>query len=120
MDQHCELILGQYRDKIKTYEKIKEIILEQLNSYVKNTSTIVNSVEARIKTEKSFYCTRGMSFVYIDVDMAADQNVCIPREEYLPVSLYHIKREPQLCHKDSCTLSGDISVALRKEELDFL
>ena len=53
MDQHCELILGQYRDKIKTYEKIKEIILEQLNSYVKNTSTIVNSVEARIKTEKS-------------------------------------------------------------------
>lgn len=75
---------------------------------------------SKFKTEKSFYCTRGMSFVYIDMDMAADQNVCIPREEYVSVNQYHIKTEPQLCHKDSCSLSGDVSVALNKEDLDFL
>ena len=53
MDLHSEMILEQYREKLKTFEIIKDIVINQLQGYVKESGTIVNSVEARIKTEKS-------------------------------------------------------------------
>jgi hypothetical protein len=51
--------------------------------------------------------------------MAGDHNLCIPRESYVPISEYRIKTEPQLCHKQNCSLSGDISLARCKADIDF-
>ena len=53
MDFHAEMILEDYRNNLETFEIIKKVVLEQLNGYVKSFGSIVNSVEARIKTEKS-------------------------------------------------------------------
>ena len=53
MDLHAEMILDEYRENLETFEIIKRVVLEQLNKYVKDFGSIVNSVEARIKTEKS-------------------------------------------------------------------
>lgn len=66
-----------------------------------------------------FYCTRGMSYCYIDVDKASDHNICMSPDSYVPVKDYQLKTESQLCHKQFCSLSGDISLALRKEDIDF-
>ena len=74
--------------------------------------------DSKFNTE-DFYCTRGMSYVYINVDMASDHNICMPKESYLPISEYKIKTEPQLCHKKYCSLCGDISLARRKEDICF-
>ena len=74
--------------------------------------------DSKFNTE-GFYCTRGMSYVYINVDMASDHNICMPKESYLPISEYKIKTEPQLCHKKYCSLCGDISLARCKEDIDF-
>lgn len=53
MDLHSEMILDQYRSDLETFEIIKNIVLEKLRAYVKDFGSIVNSVEARIKTEDS-------------------------------------------------------------------
>lgn len=53
MDLHAEMILDEYRENLETFEIIKNVVLEQLRSYVKSFGSIVNSVEARIKTESS-------------------------------------------------------------------
>ena len=53
MDFHAEMILDEYKENRETFEIIKRVVLEQLNQYVKEFGSIVNSVEARIKTEKS-------------------------------------------------------------------
>ena len=53
MDLHSEMILEEYRSNLETFEIIKKVVLEKLNQYVKDFGSIVNSVEARIKTEKS-------------------------------------------------------------------
>lgn len=74
--------------------------------------------DSKFNTE-GFYCTRGMSYFYIDVDMVGEHNICFPRESYVPISEYRIKTEPQLCHKQYCSLSGDISLARHKEDIDF-
>ena len=74
--------------------------------------------EAKFCTE-GFFCSRGMSYCYIDVDMASDHNICMSRDSYVPVKDYRLKTEPVLCHKKICSLSGDISLARRKEDIDF-
>lgn len=53
MDLHIEMILDEYKSNLETFDIIKRVVLDQLNSYVKDFGSIVNSVEARIKTEKS-------------------------------------------------------------------
>ena len=53
MDLHCEMILEQYKQKKPLFIKIKDIALQELNKYVKEFGTIVNSVEGRVKEEKS-------------------------------------------------------------------
>ncbi len=68
---------------------------------------------------EGFYCTRGMSYVDIDVDKAADHGGCTSRDSFVPISEYRIKTEPQLCPMKYCSLCGDISLAKRKEDIDF-
>ncbi|MBO5542806.1 MAG: hypothetical protein J5936_05135 [Acholeplasmatales bacterium] len=53
MDLHCEMILEQYKQKKPLFIKVKDIALQELNKYVKEFGTIVNSVEGRVKEEKS-------------------------------------------------------------------
>ncbi len=74
------------------------------------------SQNSKFKTE-GFYCTIGQTYMYIDVDMAADHELCIPKEQFLPVSQYHVKTEARLCPHKSCYLCGDFSIARRKEAL---
>ena len=53
MDQHCEMILDEYRKKYHLYEKLDRIVLAELNRVVESFKTIVESVGSRIKTEES-------------------------------------------------------------------
>ena len=53
MDIHSEMILEQYEENLETFEVLKSVVLEQLNSYVKEFGALVNSVEGRVKTRKS-------------------------------------------------------------------
>lgn len=92
-------------------------------------TTISNSQLLNLKNGQSansrflsegFYCTRGLSYLSIDVDMVCDNDICIPREKYVPVRDYHLQTEPHLCtEKNGCLLYGDISLARHKEDIDF-
>ncbi len=53
MDQHCEMILREYKEKYHLYEKLNRIVLAELNRVVESFKTIVESVESRIKAEDS-------------------------------------------------------------------
>ncbi len=53
MDLHSEMILNEYRENKAVFEQIKRIVVEQLHGYVADFGILVNSVEARVKTEKS-------------------------------------------------------------------
>ena len=53
MDPHAEMILEQYKENLDNYKLIQEIAMKQLNSYVSDLGILVNSVESRIKAEKS-------------------------------------------------------------------
>lgn len=53
MDIKYEMILDEYKSKIELYELLDKIVIEKLKDYVKELGIIVNSVESRIKTEKS-------------------------------------------------------------------
>lgn len=53
MDLHSEMILNQYKLNIDLFNKIQEIITNELKKIVSDLGMLVNSVESRIKTEKS-------------------------------------------------------------------
>jgi len=53
MDFHCEAILAQYRANIDSYNKIKEIVVTELKKITDSLNMLPNSIEARVKTEKS-------------------------------------------------------------------
>ena len=53
MDFHTELILNEYKDNLETFKVIKEVVVKTLKSFVDDFGFLVNSVEARIKTQKS-------------------------------------------------------------------
>ena len=54
MDFKAEMILDEYRENLETFKKMREIILDQLKDFNQvNPSGIVNSIEARVKTEHS-------------------------------------------------------------------
>lgn len=53
LDIHCQMLLDEYRDSIASFEKIKEIVLAQLNQCVAHHNLSVSAIEARIKTEES-------------------------------------------------------------------
>ena len=53
MDLHSEMILNEYRDNLETFKKMQEIATKELKKIVKDLGLIVNSVESRVKEEKS-------------------------------------------------------------------
>lgn len=50
---HAQMILDEYSENQETFQIISRVVKEQLDSYVKDFGSIVNSVETRIKTPKS-------------------------------------------------------------------
>lgn len=53
MDLHSEMILNQYLSKLDCYKKVQEIVTNELNKIVSDLGMLVNSVDSRVKTEKS-------------------------------------------------------------------
>ena len=53
MDAHSEAILEEYRQYQYSYNKIKEIAVSSLKDFIVSLNMLVNSVEARVKTESS-------------------------------------------------------------------
>lgn len=47
------MIMEEYRENIPSFEVIKNIVVSQLNECISSLRMLVNSVDARIKTEKS-------------------------------------------------------------------
>jgi len=53
LDLHCQMILDEYRENRKIFEKMEEIVRAQLEKCVADNNIYVNAIEARIKAEKS-------------------------------------------------------------------
>ena len=53
LDLHATMILEEYRENQATYAKMKEIILKELNGFLKSNKIVVSGVEGRVKTEAS-------------------------------------------------------------------
>ncbi len=53
LDMHCEMILDEYRERLPLFERIKNLIIEQLRACLDENHIVVAGLEARIKTEKS-------------------------------------------------------------------
>jgi len=53
MDLHSEIILEAYKENYPLYEKIKEIVDKSLDGIISSLNMVVNTIESRIKTEKS-------------------------------------------------------------------
>ena len=53
MDLHSEMIFNQYLAAIDSYKKLQEIVTNELKHIVSDLGMLVNTVESRVKTEKS-------------------------------------------------------------------
>ncbi|MCQ2547800.1 MAG: (p)ppGpp synthetase [Clostridia bacterium] len=53
MDLHCQMIIDEYLENRESFDKIKEILVEELNKIIKELGLYVVAVEARVKEEKS-------------------------------------------------------------------
>lgn len=53
LDAHCQMILDEFRENQETFEKIKTIVLEQINKSIKDNKLYIIGVEARVKMEES-------------------------------------------------------------------
>ena len=53
LDIHSEMILEEYRAKQPVFERLKAIVIEQLQGCLTKNNIIVSGLEARIKTEDS-------------------------------------------------------------------
>mgnify|MGYP003299083243 CR=1 FL=1 len=51
MDLHSEMILNQYKQNIDLFNKIQEIVTNELKKIVSDLGMLVNSVESRVKTD---------------------------------------------------------------------
>jgi ppGpp synthetase/RelA/SpoT-type nucleotidyltranferase len=53
LDIHCTMLLEDYRDLIPKYRLLQQVVMEKLGELVKKSGIELNSMESRIKTEKS-------------------------------------------------------------------
>lgn len=53
LDLHCQMILDEYRENHSVFEKIEEIVGQQLRKCVEDNKIYVNAIETRVKAEKS-------------------------------------------------------------------
>lgn len=53
LDIHCTMLLEDYREKLPTFSLLQQVVMEKLGEMVKKAGMELNSMESRIKTEKS-------------------------------------------------------------------
>lgn len=53
LDLHCQMILDEFREQHDSFEKMKEIVRQQLEKCVADNGLYVTAIEARVKEEKS-------------------------------------------------------------------
>ncbi len=53
LDLHCTMILEEYRELLPVLDRMKEIVLGELNALISKAGLMVSGVEARVKEEKS-------------------------------------------------------------------
>lgn len=53
MNAHCELLLEEFKNNQKSFEIVKEILLQQLKEATHNVGCLINCAEARIKAYDS-------------------------------------------------------------------
>jgi len=53
LDIHSSMMIEEYRKMLPTLEKIKEIALERIHTFIGESGMIVSGIEGRVKTEKS-------------------------------------------------------------------
>ncbi|MCQ2087265.1 MAG: (p)ppGpp synthetase [Bacilli bacterium] len=53
MDLHSEMLLNQYIERKESFSKMQEVVTNELKSIVKDLGMLVNTIESRVKTEKS-------------------------------------------------------------------
>ncbi len=85
-------------------------------------SQLINSFEDKLIPTKDFYCTAGSTYIYIKESMVAKNSTCIRFDQYIPIQKYHINKEICKCDNPTgkCSLCGDFSISLNKEELNGL
>lgn len=54
LDMHCEMLLEAYRDRLPLYKQLQEQVMQIIRDQVGQTDISLNSMESRIKEERSF------------------------------------------------------------------
>ncbi len=53
LDLHCQMILDEYREYKASFDKMRDIVREQLTKCIQDNNLYINAIEARVKTEES-------------------------------------------------------------------
>ena len=53
LDLHGEMLLEEYRSQLPLFEQLQSVVMNQLDTIIKQSGVVINSMEARIKTEAS-------------------------------------------------------------------
>ena len=53
LDLHCSMILQEYRENLPMYNRLRQIVLKQLEGCLKRSHLVVSGLEARVKQEES-------------------------------------------------------------------
>ncbi len=53
LDMHSMMILDEYHEKMPVFERLKDVVIEQLRRCLNENNILVSGLEARVKTEKS-------------------------------------------------------------------
>lgn len=53
LDLHCQMIMDEYCEKRPAFEKMRDIVRQQLEKCVRDSGLYVTAIEARVKEEKS-------------------------------------------------------------------
>jgi ppGpp synthetase/RelA/SpoT-type nucleotidyltranferase len=53
LDLHCSMILQEYRENLPMYNRLRQIVLKQLEGCLKRSHLVVSGLEARVKQEAS-------------------------------------------------------------------
>lgn len=83
-------------------------------------SQLINNFENKLFPSKDYYCTSGATYIYIRENKVAKNSICVHGKEYIPIENYHINKNIYKCNNKLCSLCGDFSISLNKEELDDL
>ena len=54
LDMHGEMLLDEYRQDLPLYEQLQEMVMNAFREQIRQTGISLNSMESRIKEEKSF------------------------------------------------------------------